>query len=328
MRRRDFITLVGGTTATALAFAARSPALHAQSRMQHIGVLFPAGDTPGARNLIDAMAKLGYVRGANIAYDIRVANRQVERIPQLARELVARQPAVIVSATEIAARALVDATRDIPIVLSLIGDPVGLGLTNSVAHPSGNVTGFTTGNDTVAGKRLELLREMIPKADKVALLWVPTNAQHRLIVERTRRAAATLKVDLLVFPVTTAADISLAIEKAENEHAAAVIVGADPLTIRNRRSIIDESLVRNLPTMHSYGFEVKDGALMSYGSDVGEEYERTAVYVDRILNGAKVADLPFQEPTEYRLVINLKTAKEFGLTVPPSLLVRTDEVVE
>ena len=328
MRRRDFITFLGGTAATGLALGLLNPAVDAQTHIQRVGILFPAGDKPGARSLIDAMAKLGYVDKRNIAYDVRSAGRQTERLPQLARELAAGKPDVIVSATEPAARALVEATHDIPIVLALIGDPIGLGLTNSMSRPSRNVTGFTTGIDTVAAKRLELLHEMVPTAVKVALLWVPTNAQHRLVVERTRRAAATLKVDLLSLPVTTAADISLAILKAESEHAAALLVTADPLTVRNRRTIIDQCLLRNLPAMHNYAFEVKDGALMSYGSDVGEDYGRAAGYVDRILKGAKVADLPFQEPTEYRLVINLKTAKEFGLTAPPSLLARVDEVVE
>ena len=327
MKRRDFITLLGGT-ATGLALGLWSPVLHAQSRMHRVGVLFPAGDTPGTRSLIEELAELGYVEGRNIAFDIRAAGRNIERLPQLARELVARHPDVIVSATATAARALIDATRDIPIVLALIGDPVGLGLTNSMARPSGNVTGFTTGNDTVAAKRLELLREMVPTAGKVALLWVPANAQHRLVVERTRQAAATLKVELLSLPVTTAADISLAIAKAENERATALLVTADPLTVRNRRTIIDESLLRNLPAMHSYAIEVRDGALMSYGSDVGEDYGRAAVYVDRILKGAKVVDLPFQEPTKYQFVINLKTAKALGIAVPPTLLARADEVIE
>jgi ABC-type uncharacterized transport system substrate-binding protein len=324
MKRREFITLLGGALAALPLSARAQPA----DRMHRVGVLFPAGVTPGTRSLSKALARLGYVEGRNITYDIRAAGRQVERLPQLARELVARKPDVIVSATETAARALVAATRDIPIVLALIGDPVGLGLTTSIARPSGNVTGFTTGNETVAAKRLELLHEMVPKARKVALLWVPANTQNRLVVERTRRAAATLKVELLSLPVTTAADISLAIAKAESERATALLVTADPLTVRNRRTIADETLMRNLPSMHNYAVEVKDGALMSYGSEVGEDYGRTAVYVDRILKGAKVADLPFQEPTKYHLVINLKTAKELGLTVPPSLLAIADEVIE
>jgi putative ABC transport system substrate-binding protein len=274
------------------------------------------------------LARLGFVDGRNITYDMRAAGGQVERLPQLAREIVAQKPSVIVSATTPAARALLDATHDIPIVLALIGDPIGLGVTNSMARPSGNVTGFTTGNDTVAPKRLELLLEMIPTARKVALLWVPANDQHRLVVERTRQAAATLGVDLLSLPVATAADISLAVAKAESEHAQGLLVTADPLTVRNRRSIIDECLLRNLPAMHNFGFEVKDGALMSYGSEAGEDYRRAAGYVSRILKGTKVSELPFQEPTKYDLAINLKTAKALGINASPTLVARADEVIE
>jgi putative ABC transport system substrate-binding protein len=328
MRRRDFVTILGGTMTTGLAVILLSRPVDARSRIQRVGMLFPAGDRPGANTLIEAMAKLGYVDKRNIAYDIRSAGRQVERLPELARELVADKPDVIVSATEPAARALVEATRDIPIVLALIGDPVGLALTSSMSRPSGNVTGFATGIDTVAAKRLEMLHEMVPAARKIALLWLPANAQHRLVVESTRRAAETLKIELLLLPVATAADVSLAVEKAEREQAAALLVTADPLTVRNRQTIIDACLLRNLPAMHNYGFEVEDGALMSYGSEVGEDYGRAAGYVDRILRGTKVAELPFQEPTQYRLVINFKTAKEFGLTVPLSLLVRADEIIE
>jgi putative ABC transport system substrate-binding protein len=296
--------------------------------MRRVGVLFPAGDTPGSRELAQAMAKLGYVEGRNVVYDIRAAGREPERLPELARELVAKKPHVIVSAAAIAGRALTEATRDIPIVMALIGDPVALGFTKSIARPTGNVTGFTTGNDTVAAKRLELLREMVPTARKIALLWTATNVQHRLVFDRTRQAAAALDIELLSLAVTEAEDISPAIAKAEQERAAALLVTADPLTVRNRRTIIDECLVRDLPAMHNYSFEVRDGALMSYGSDVGEDYARAAAYVDRILKGAKVSDLPFQEPTQIGLAINMRTARSMKLTVPPSLLIRANEVIE
>ena len=286
MTRRAFVTLLGCASISTLrvpGFGSRP--VYAQSRINQIGVLFPAGDTPGAQSLMEELARLGHVEGRDIAYDMRAAAGRVELLPRMAHEIVARKPDVIVSATTPAARALMDATHEIPIVLALIGDPIGLGLTNSMARPNGNVTGFTTGNDTVAAKRLELLRELIPTAGKVALLWVPENGQHRLVVERTREAAAMLKTELLSLPVTTAADISLAVAKAEIEHAVALLVTADPLTIRNRRTIIDECLLRNLPAMHNYGFEVRDGALISYGSEVSEDYRRAAGYVKSYLEG-------------------------------------------
>jgi putative ABC transport system substrate-binding protein len=323
MKRREFVSLL---CSTAIAWPI---AAHAQAeRVHRVGMLFPAGASPGSRELIQALVRLGYVEGRNIAYDIRAAERETERLPRLARELVAGRPAVIVSATTPAARALADATRNIPIVLALIGDPLALGLTQSMARPSGNVTGFTTGFDTVAAKRLELLRELIPSARKVALLWVRENDQHRLIVARTGQAAAALGIELLSLPVADAEDISPAIAKAEQERAAGVLVAADPLTVSNRRTIIDECLLRDLPAMHNYSFEVRDGALISYGSDVGEDYGRTALYVDRILKGARISDLPFQEPTQFGLAVNLRTARAMRLAVPQSLLVRATELIE
>jgi putative ABC transport system substrate-binding protein len=323
MRRREFIALLGAAVAAPIEGGAQ----HA-GQVHHLGILFPAGAAPGFGELANALTALGYIDGRNIVYDVRAAGRDVEQLPGLARELVAKKPDVIVSAATIAARALTAATRDIPIVMTLIGDPVALGFTQSIARPTGNVTGFTTGNDTVAGKRLELLLEIVPKARKVALMWVSTNDQNRLVFERTRHAAATLAIELMSLPVTTAEEISIAIVKAERERAAALLIAADPLTIRNRRTIIDECLLRNLPAMHNYSFEVRDGALMSYGSDVGEDYGRAAIYVDRILKGAKIANLPFQEPTQISLTINRRTARSIGLTIPESLLVRANEVIE
>jgi putative tryptophan/tyrosine transport system substrate-binding protein len=320
--------LLGGTAANTLSLGIWRLPLHAQSRIHRVGILFPAGEAPGFRKLAAALRQLGYVEDRNITYVIRSAGTHVERLPELAREVVAGKPEVIVSAAAIAARALTNATQDIPIVLALVGDPVGLGFTSSIARPTANVTGFTTGADTLAAKRLELLLELVPTARNVAFLWVPTNVQSQLVEERTRQAAAALKVDLMSLPVTTPEEISLAIEGAENGHAAALLIAPDPLIVRNRRTIIDECLLRNLPAMHSYSFEVRDGALISYGSDVGEDYERAAVYVDRILKGAKVSDLPFQEPTHIGLAINLRTARSIGLPVPASLMVRADEVIE
>jgi putative tryptophan/tyrosine transport system substrate-binding protein len=327
MDRRHFISLLGGTTVNAFAVGPGGSPLHAQSRTHRVGILFPAGDT-GFRKLADALRALGYIEGRNVTYEIRAAGLHVERLPELARELVAKKPDVIVSAAAISARALTDATHDIPIVMALVGDPVELGLTRSMARPTRNVTGFTTGHDTLAAKRLELLLEVVPTVRKVGFLWVPTNVQHRLVEERTRQAAAALNVELMSLPVTTAEEISAAIARAENGGKTALLTAADPLIVRNRRMIIDECLLLNLPSMHSYSFEVRDGALMSYGSDVGEDYERTAVYVDRLLKGAKVADLPFQEPTHIVLTLNLRTARSIGLTIPPSLLARADEVIE
>jgi putative ABC transport system substrate-binding protein len=321
MRRREVVAGV-------VALIARPDAAPAQQLVQRVGVLFPAGDTPGSQDLVQALRKLGYLEGRNISYDIRAADGEPERLPLLARQIIAGKPDVIVSATSAAARALTDATREIPIVLAIISDPVALGVTQSIARPTGNVTGFTTGHDTVAAKRLELLHEMVPTARKVALLWVLANSQHQLLVDLIRQAALPLHVELLSFAVTHAEDIPPALAKAVELGAAALLVAADPLTVRNRRIIIDECLLLDLPAMHGYSFEVRDGALMSYGGDAGENYAHTAAYVDRLLKGARIAELPFQEPTQIRLAINLRTARSMRLTVPPTLLARADEVIE
>jgi putative ABC transport system substrate-binding protein len=302
--------------------------LFAESRTYRVAVLLPVGEGPSYGRFVQALAQRGYVQGRNTTFDVRAAGGRPERLAGLARELVARRPDVIVTATEPAARALADATRDIPIVLALIADPIALGLTRSLARPTGNLTGFTIGLDTLTSKRLELMRELVPTAEKALFLWVPGNNMNRLIFERMRQAATAFKFDLVSLPVTKAEEITAAMAKVANERSAVLIVAPDPLTIGNRQSIIDECLILNLPAMHSFAFEVKDGALISYGGDVAEDYGRTADYVARILGGARVSELPFQEPSLIRLTVNLRTAQSIGLTIPQSVLVRADEVIE
>jgi putative ABC transport system substrate-binding protein len=302
--------------------------LLAESRTYRVAILFPGSEGPSFGRFVEALAHRGYVQGRNITYDVRAAGGRPEQLAELARKLVAWRPDVIVTATEPAARAAADATRDIPIVLALIADPVALGLTQSLARPTRNLTGFTIGHDTLTLKRLELMRELVPKAEKALLLWVPGNNVNRLMFERMRQASTTLKLDLVSLPVTKAEEIRAAMAKAAKERLAVLIVAPDPVTIGNRQSIIDECLILNLPAMHSFPFEVRDGALISYGGDVAEDYGRTADYVARILGGARVSELPFQEPSLIRLAINLRTAQSIGLTVPQSILLRADEVIE
>jgi putative ABC transport system substrate-binding protein len=197
-----------------------------------------------------------------------------------------------------------------------------------MSRPTANLTGFTAFNDTLAGKRLEMLREMIPNLRKAALLWVPVNPQQVLLEKQTTEAAKAAGLELLSLALKAAGDIAPALLKAEKEQATAVIVAADPLTLVNDRAIIDECLMRRLPAMHTVFFEARHGALMAYGIDISENYRRAADYVDRILRGAKVADLPFQEPTALTLAVNLRTARAMQIAVPPTLLARADEVIE
>jgi putative ABC transport system substrate-binding protein len=220
-----------------------------------------------------------------------------------------------------------NATGNIPIVAAVSGDPIALEFTKSLSHPTGNITGFTTFNDTLAAKRFEMLQEIIPTMHIAALMWVPVNPQQALLETQTKKAAQTLGIELLSLPIKTANDISPALAMAQKQQASAIIVAADPLTTGNR-AIIEGCLSLKLPAIHTFAFETKNGALMSYGIDIVESYRRTAEYIDRILKGTKVADLPFQEPTRLTLAINLQTARAIGLDVPATLLARADEVIE
>jgi putative tryptophan/tyrosine transport system substrate-binding protein len=327
MIRRQFITLLGG------AVAAWPVAAWAQQPMPFIGFLNPYPETdPDLNDLLLAfklrLRERGWIDGQNLRIDVRFVGHDYGAARAAASELAALAPVAIVSTTSTTNRALMDATRNVPIIAAVIGDPIVLGFTNSMSRPTANLTGFTTFNDTLAGKRLEMLREMIPNLRKAALLWVTVNPQQVLLEKQTIEAAKAVGLELLSLPLKAAGDIAPALVKAEREQATAVIVAADPLTLVNDRAIIDECLMRRLPAMHTFFFEARHGALMAYRIDISENYRRAADYVDRILRGAKVADLPFQEPTTLTLAVNLRTARAMQIVVPPTLLARADEVIE
>jgi putative ABC transport system substrate-binding protein len=323
MQRREFITLLGGATAT------WPISVRAQQHVPRVGVL-AAGASPPSRDfeLAHRLARIGYTEGRNITYEIRGADGDSNRLPQLAQELVATNPDVIVGSTSAAAVALAAATPAIPIVMMVVGDPIALGLSSSISRPSRNVTGFTVSSISLAAKRLELLRELVPSVRKVAYLWVPLNPMTKKFGEEVRKAADALGIELVSLPLTSGLDIGAAFTLAEKEQVMAVLIESDDVTARFSGSIIDECLVRNLPAMHAWPFDVRNGALISYGPAIAENFPRTAIYVDRILKGAKIAELPFEEPTEIRLAINLRTARSIGIAVPSSLLARADEVIE
>ena len=323
MQRREFITLLGGAVA-AWPFAAR-----AQQRTARVGVLLVgAGAPPRDLELARQLAQINYIEGRNITYEIRGADGDIDRLPQLARELAATNPDVIVGSTSPAAVALVAATQNIPIVMTIVGDPITLGLSNSMSRPSRNVTGFTNSSVSLAAKRLELLRELVPALNKLAYLWVPVNPLTKYYADQVRMAADALGIKLVPLPLTSGADIGAAFTLAEKEQVTAVLIESDELVVRFSGAIVDECLVRNLPAMHAWPFEVHNGALISYGPATVENYPRTAIYVDRILRGAKIAELPFEEPTQIKLAINLRTARSIKITVPPSLLARADEIID
>jgi putative tryptophan/tyrosine transport system substrate-binding protein len=325
MKRRTFIATLGGAAVWPLVARGQQT-----ERVRRVGVLtnYPESDLEEQRRLAALKTRfqeLGWMDGRNLRIDVHFAG---ERAAMAAAELVASAPEAIISTTSTTARALLDATTSIPIVSAVTGDPVALGFTTNMSKPTGNITGFTTFNDTVAAKRLQLLREMVGTVRKVALMWVPVNPQQLLLAKQTEAAAKTLGIELVSLPLESGGDIAPALAKAEREQAEALVVAADPLTLADGRAIIDGCISRGLPAMHSFAFETRGGALMSYGIDPLDNYRRVADYIDHILRGAKISDLPFQEPTRLTLAINLRTARSIRITVPPTLLARADEVIE
>jgi putative ABC transport system substrate-binding protein len=323
MRRREFVTLLSG------AVTIWPLAIKAQQRIRRVAVL-SVGVTPQSRDfaLAHELAKVGYVEGNNITYDMKGAEGDTSRLPQLALELIAKKPEVIVGSTSTVAVALAKATREIPIIMMVVGDPIALGLSDSLSRPSRNVTGFTMGSAVLAAKRLELLRELAPDIRKVGFLRVRDNPITKQTGEEVQTAAQTLGLKIVPLPVASGADLPAAFTIAQKEGVTAVLIDGDPLMVRFSGTIVDECLVRDLPAMHAWPFEVRNGALISYGPAVVENYSRTAVYIDRILRGVNIGELPFEEPTQFKLAINLRTARSIGLTIPPSLIARADEMIE
>jgi putative tryptophan/tyrosine transport system substrate-binding protein len=322
MRRREMMKLLGGA-----AFAWPSTG-SAQTSRPAIGILvLGAVAEPRDFGFVHELTRIGYVEGRNIKFAVRAANGEVNRLPQLARELVATTPDLIVGSGSPVALALGAATRDVPIVMTLMGDPVALGLTNSMSRPNRNVTGFPNSSPSLAAKRLELLHELVPKG-KIGYLWAQDSPMTRTRGDQARNAAKTLGVDLVPLPLAADGNLSDAFDLAEKEQVAAVLIESDSLMLRISSNIIDECLLRGLPAMHAWPFEVSNGALMAYGPASAENDQQSANYIDRILRGAKVADLPFQEPIRIKLAVNLRTARSMSIVVPSTLLVRADEVME
>ena len=272
--------------------------------------------------------KLGYVEGKNIAIESRYANDSFDRLPTLANELVRLKVDVLVTTSLAEALAAKDATRTIPIVLLGTGDPVAAGLVDSLARPGGNITGVTTIAPVLAGKRLQLLKETVPKLFRVAVLWNP----HVLGVEpqwkESQLAALELGLQLHSMEVRDANDFERAFKEATKARSGALAVTGNPFNSSYRKRIAELATKNRLPAIYTRGQYVVSGGLMSYGPDLAELYRRGATYMDRILKGAKPADLPVEQPTKFEFIINLKTAKQIGLTIPPNVLARADKVIK
>jgi putative ABC transport system substrate-binding protein len=313
------------------ALAASVGAAAAQQKMARIGVLLLGAPVRGSDlALASELARLGYHQGRNVAFEIRAAQGELRALPALAAELVAARPEVLVTASTAAATALAAATARIPIVVTVTIDPIAAGLSDSMARPSRNVTGFTSSAPALVSKRLELLHQVVPDLKRVAYITGVEGPVYGVFESHLQAASAKLGSSIITITIAGAGApaVAEAFAVADREKAQAILVGINPSIARVSAHIIDECLVRNLPAIHPWSFEVRAGALRSYGPAGLENIAGAARYIDRLLKGATVSDLPFEEPTEIRLAINLRTARSLSLTIPATILARADEVIE
>ncbi len=331
MRRREFITLVGGAAAWwPLATSAQQP------KVPRIGYLVTGSlQSPEARLFVDAfrqgLHERGYVEGQNIVIEFRAADGEIERFPALASELVRLKVDVILAPNTPGARAVQQATAMIPIVVPVMGDPVRDGLVASLARPGGNITGLTFLGPELVPKRLALLKQALPTVSRVAALWHPRAYGERTMsdmMKETEAAAGTMGVYLRLVAVQGPDEFEKAFSTIVGERADALIVFPSPMLFLERRRIVELAAKHRLPSMAMGREFVELGGLMSYGASITDLSRRGAIYVDKILKGAKPGDLPVEQPTKFELLVNLKTASELGLTIPREFLLLADEVIE
>jgi putative tryptophan/tyrosine transport system substrate-binding protein len=327
MTRRTFIASTLGAVAVPFASEAQQA-----GKIPRIGVLFPGSPATFAlrtKAFLQGLGELGYLEGKTIAIEWRWAEDKVERLPELAAELVRLNVDVIVANGTPAIKAVRNATKSIPIVMAGVGDPVGIGLVASLARPGGNVTGLSILAPELSRKRLELLKEVVPKLSRVAAMLNPTNPVYRAELQETHDAARSLGLQLQ--PIVEVSDLNTLQEgftTLSRDRARALLLLTDAIFYSIRVRILEYAAKSRLPAMYWQREFAEDGGLMSYGPFTNELFRRAATYVDKILKGTKPGDLPVEQPTKFELVINLKTAKALGLTIPPSVLGRADQVIE
>jgi putative ABC transport system substrate-binding protein len=326
MKRRQFIALLGGAASWPSNGLAQSP-----PKRPLIGFLFASSKATGARFYSGfplGMRELGYLEGRDYGLEDRYANGDASRLPLLAEELVRLKPDVIVVATIPAVLAAKQATASIPIVGVNLTDPVGFGLVASEARPGANVTGILFRLEGLTGKQVEIALDLMPGTDKMGVLVDVTNPTNMLQRREIEAAAVKLAVSIAPVDVRAVDEISAAIQTFVRERASIVIVLASAMFANARRQIASFALASRLPTVYNFREHVEDGGLISYGIDLRQNFRRAAYFVDKILKGEKPGDLPVEFPTKVELVINMTTAKAIGITVPPTLLARADEVIE
>jgi putative tryptophan/tyrosine transport system substrate-binding protein len=326
MRRREFITLLGATVAWPRIVTAQSP-----SRVYRVGSLNTAApvadNSPFGAALVRALAQQGYALDRNLTFERLGAEMQMDRLPRLISELVNSKVDVIVAFGYPSALAAKQGTT-LPVVSFTTGDPVGTGLVDSLARPGGNITGISDVSAEITPKRLELLKEMVPGLRRVALLWNEADLGMTLRYRAADAGAKAMGISVQPLGVREPDDFDRAFAAMNRDMPDAILMVSDALTSLNRKRVFEFAATHRLPAIYENDLYVRDGGLMSYGPDLNESFARVAALVDRILKGAKPAELPFEQPTLFRFVLNLKTAKALGITIPPSLLARADEVIE
>jgi putative ABC transport system substrate-binding protein len=329
MRRREFITLLGG--AAACPFAARA---QQGERMRRIGILMAFAESdPQAQGFVTAfregLQKLGWTEGQNIQIDIRWGATDPALIQQFAKELVASQPNLILSSGTPTTLALLQQTRTIPIIFATVVDPVGSGLVTNLPQPGGNVTGFINIEGSMSGKWLELLKEIAPRVKRVAFLFNPVTATYAdYFLSPFKAAAASVGVEAIAAPVRDTSELASVVAAHAHEPNGGLLIMPDAFTVARRAEITSLAARHRLPAVYPFRFFAELGGLLSYGNDQRDNYRRAAPYADRILKGAKPGELPVQVPVKFELVINLKTAKTLDLDVPSLLQQRADELIE
>ena len=327
MKRREFIGLLGAV----LIIRAEDGAAQSPAKTYRLGSLTGnvslSANSPNAKALLNAMAERGYAVGKNLAYDARGASGELAKIPQLIEDFKASGVDVLVTVGYPASRAAKAAA--IPTVIAYgSGDPVATGLVSSLAQPGGTVTGISDDAALLSTKRLSLLKSLSPNIRRVAMLWNKNDLGMSLRYEASAKVAGELGVTVQALGVQEPDDFNDAFTEMDRNPPDAILMVSDSLTTLNRKRVFDYAAAKRLPAIYEYDGLVRDGGLMSYGPDLDECFERAAATVDRIFKGAKPSQLPFEQPTRYRFMINLKTAKALGLTIPPGVMAIADEVIE
>jgi putative ABC transport system substrate-binding protein len=298
-------------------------------RIGYLSPLSESLDSTRRARFRQGLRELGYVEGKDFTIEFRMAEGKRDRLPDLVEEMVRLKPDVIVVASTSFSRALKQATSTIPIVVATAGDLVGTGLVASLARPGGNVTGLTDISSDLSGKRLELLKEAVPKALRVAVFWYTfPGSQDEDEVKQTQVIASPLGIKIQLVPVRSTEEIEGAFAAMKKENAGALVIIQGSFTNFHRRQLVELAAKNRLPTICEQATWTEDGCLLSYGNDPHYNWSRAAIFVDKILKGTKPADIPVEQPTKFEFIVNLKTAKQLGLTIPPNVLARADKVIK